>query len=185
MMGLGLTPGVACSDSPRATSTRSKKAIKAAGHRKVKTLTVTTSPSAFDEEEYRLWRRYQTRVHGDNPNENNELGYGRFLVDTPLRRVRGNEQRGARPGGGGGGRLGGRVGQTDRHVRRHVRRHVPLLPSRERRGGWRRPRAASAPSTSSTGSTVSSSPSESSTSCPTACRPNTSSGTRLRRPVPR
>ncbi|ACO65052.1 predicted protein, partial [Micromonas commoda] len=52
----------------------------------VKTLTVTTRPSAFDEEEYRLWRRYQTRVHGDDPNENNELGYGRFLVDTPLRR---------------------------------------------------------------------------------------------------
>lgn len=95
MMGLGQTPGVVCSDSPRATSTRSKKAIKAAGHRKVKTLTVTTRPSAFDEEEYRLWRRYQTRVHGDDPNENNELGYGRFLVDTPLRRVRGNEQRGA------------------------------------------------------------------------------------------
>ena len=116
MMGLGQTPGVACSDSPRATSTRSKKAIKAAGHRKVKTLTVTTRPSAFDEEEYRLWRRYQTRVHGDDPSENNELGYGRFLVDTPLRRVRGNEERGAlvpeELDVGDGGWVSGWVGPT-------------------------------------------------------------------------
>ena len=107
-------PGVEASDSPRATSTKSRMA-KAAGPR-VKTLTVTTRPSAFDEEEYRLWRRYQTRVHGDDPSENNELGYGRFLVDTPLRRVRGNEERGAlvpeELDVGDGGWVSGWVGPT-------------------------------------------------------------------------
>ena len=74
----------ASNDSPRA---RSKSVTPKAPSEVRKDFTVTTVPSAFDEEEYQLWRRYQTTVHGDDPNDNNKLGYTRFLVDTPLKRV--------------------------------------------------------------------------------------------------
>ena len=82
----------ASNDSPRA---RSKSVTPKAPSEVRKDFTVTTVPSAFDEEEYQLWRRYQTKVHGDDPNDNNKLGYTRFLVDTPLKRVNGGEVNGA------------------------------------------------------------------------------------------
>ena len=46
---------------------------------------IREAPSAFDEEEYRLWRRYQASVHGDDEGSLGKSSYRRFLVDTPLR----------------------------------------------------------------------------------------------------
>ena len=48
---------------------------------------IASVPSAFDEEEYQLWRRYQSSVHGDGEEKLTREAYARFLVDTPLRRV--------------------------------------------------------------------------------------------------
>ena len=52
-----------------------------------RTFEIVSVPSAFDEEEYRLWRRYQSSVHGDVEEKLTRDAYARFLVDTPLRRV--------------------------------------------------------------------------------------------------
>jgi len=41
-------------------------------------------PSAFDPAEFALWRRYQTRVHGDKPHELRQSSFTRFLVDNPF-----------------------------------------------------------------------------------------------------
>jgi len=41
-------------------------------------------PSAFDAEEYELYCRYQTAVHGDAASELSAASYTRFLVATPL-----------------------------------------------------------------------------------------------------
>ncbi|KAF8082578.1 hypothetical protein N665_0819s0017 [Sinapis alba] len=40
--------------------------------------------SSFDPEEYELYKRYQLRVHNDEPESISENSYKRFLVDTPL-----------------------------------------------------------------------------------------------------
>ncbi|KAL0743937.1 hypothetical protein Bca4012_085450 [Brassica carinata] len=40
--------------------------------------------SSFDPEEYELYKRYQLRVHNDEPESISETSYKRFLVDTPL-----------------------------------------------------------------------------------------------------
>ena len=53
--------------------------------KKKRAFEIREAPSAFDEEEYRLWRRYQASVHGDDENSLSKLSYRRFLVDTPLR----------------------------------------------------------------------------------------------------
>ncbi|CAH8339375.1 unnamed protein product [Eruca vesicaria subsp. sativa] len=40
--------------------------------------------SSFDPEEYELYKRYQLRVHNDEPESISKTSYKRFLVDTPL-----------------------------------------------------------------------------------------------------
>ncbi|MQL77778.1 hypothetical protein Taro_010199 [Colocasia esculenta] len=47
-------------------------------------LEIRMKKSAFDPEEYDLYRRYQVAVHKDNPTDVTESQYKRFLVDTPL-----------------------------------------------------------------------------------------------------
>lgn len=44
-------------------------------------------PSAFDAEEYALYRKYQTAVHRSAPDTLTEAGYTDFLVETPLVRA--------------------------------------------------------------------------------------------------
>ncbi|CAH2054088.1 unnamed protein product [Thlaspi arvense] len=43
--------------------------------------------SSFDPEEYDLYKRYQIRVHDDEPESVSETSYKRFLVNTPLIQV--------------------------------------------------------------------------------------------------
>jgi len=45
---------------------------------------VRVAPSAFVDEEFDLYRRYQAAVHGDDPDDLSPGSYRRFLVDTPL-----------------------------------------------------------------------------------------------------
>ena len=47
-------------------------------------LQVSLHASAFDAESFCLYRRYQTAVHGDAPEEVSERGYTRFLCKSPL-----------------------------------------------------------------------------------------------------
>ncbi|XP_031109118.1 arginyl-tRNA--protein transferase 2-like [Ipomoea triloba] len=47
-------------------------------------LEIRLKRSSFDPEEYSLYRRYQIRVHNDEPDDVSESSYNRFLVDTPL-----------------------------------------------------------------------------------------------------
>ncbi|RAL36928.1 unnamed protein product [Cuscuta campestris] len=47
-------------------------------------LEIRLKRSTFDPEEYSLYRRYQLRVHNDEPDKVTESSYRRFLVDTPL-----------------------------------------------------------------------------------------------------
>ncbi len=65
-------------DATRTNETTATKKTKRA-------FEIREAPSAFDEEEYRLWRRYQASVHGDDEGSLSEASYRRFLVDTPLR----------------------------------------------------------------------------------------------------
>ena len=65
-------------DATRTNETTATKKTKRA-------FEIREAPSAFDEEEYRLWRRYQVSVHGDDEGSLSEFSYRRFLVDTPLR----------------------------------------------------------------------------------------------------
>ncbi|XP_056842094.1 arginyl-tRNA--protein transferase 2 isoform X2 [Raphanus sativus] len=46
--------------------------------------------SSFDQEEYELYKRYQLRVHNDEPESISKTSYKRFLVDTPLIEVDGD-----------------------------------------------------------------------------------------------
>lgn len=45
---------------------------------------VRTLRSAFDPEEFDLWRRYQLAVHGSSPEEVTRESFEQFLVDSPL-----------------------------------------------------------------------------------------------------
>ena len=65
-------------DATRTNETTATKKTKRA-------FEILEAPSAFDEEEYRLWRRCQVSVHGDDEGSLSEASYRRFLVDTPLR----------------------------------------------------------------------------------------------------
>jgi len=47
-------------------------------------LTVRTVPSAFDEEEFRLFCAYQAAVHNEAAHEQTPESYSRFLCDSPL-----------------------------------------------------------------------------------------------------
>ncbi|CAI7929027.1 unnamed protein product [Closterium sp. NIES-54] len=47
-------------------------------------LEITTHPSAFTQEEYDLYRKYQIHVHDDKPSSVTRRGYENFLVNTPL-----------------------------------------------------------------------------------------------------
>ncbi|CAH9121435.1 unnamed protein product [Cuscuta epithymum] len=47
-------------------------------------LEIRLNRSSFDPEEYSLYRRYQLRVHNDEPDKVTESSYRRFLVDSPL-----------------------------------------------------------------------------------------------------
>ena len=58
---------------------------------KKKTLTISTAPSTFVREEFDLYVRYQTAVHGDDPSSLSKHGYARFLVDSPLTRAEAGE----------------------------------------------------------------------------------------------
>ena len=80
-------------DSPRAANQPGAEAMdvqggssaqEEAGTRGPLELTVTTHRSAFDEEEYQLYRRYQIAVHESSLDELERSHYERFLVDTPL-----------------------------------------------------------------------------------------------------
>ncbi|RDX98380.1 Arginyl-tRNA--protein transferase 1, partial [Mucuna pruriens] len=50
-------------------------------------LEIRLNRSSFDPEEFALYRRYQLKVHNDDPNSVTENSYRRFLVDTPLLQV--------------------------------------------------------------------------------------------------
>ena len=65
--------------------TRSADATPKAKRRTKRVFEIREAPSAFDEEEYRLWRRYQASAHGDDEGSLGKSSYRRFLVDTPLR----------------------------------------------------------------------------------------------------
>ncbi|ORY95375.1 arginine-tRNA-protein transferase [Syncephalastrum racemosum] len=43
-------------------------------------------PSSFTQEKYDLYRKYQEKIHHDEPDELSEQGFRRFLVDSPLKR---------------------------------------------------------------------------------------------------
>ncbi|KAI4370549.1 hypothetical protein MLD38_018894 [Melastoma candidum] len=60
--------------------------VKCCGSNKEKRrkLEVILTRSSFDLEEFKLYQRYQIKVHNDNPNHITESSYRRFLVDTPL-----------------------------------------------------------------------------------------------------
>lgn len=45
---------------------------------------ILTFPSKFDEEEFQLYKKYQTIVHEDKESSVTKMSYKRFLVDTPL-----------------------------------------------------------------------------------------------------
>ncbi|KAK3407888.1 hypothetical protein EUGRSUZ_J00228 [Eucalyptus grandis] len=47
-------------------------------------LEILLKRSSFEREEFELYRRYQLKVHKDNPDDITEEGYESFLVDTPL-----------------------------------------------------------------------------------------------------
>ncbi|KAI3419464.1 Arginyl-tRNA--protein transferase [Psidium guajava] len=47
-------------------------------------LEILLKRSAFEPEEFELYRRYQLKVHNDKPGHVTESAYRRFLVDTPL-----------------------------------------------------------------------------------------------------
>ncbi|XP_048139882.1 arginyl-tRNA--protein transferase 2 isoform X2 [Rhodamnia argentea] len=47
-------------------------------------LEILLKRSTFEPEEFELYRRYQLKVHNDNPDHVTESAYRRFLVDTPL-----------------------------------------------------------------------------------------------------
>ncbi|KAL0752339.1 hypothetical protein Bca101_034342 [Brassica carinata] len=52
--------------------------------RKPKKLEMRLKRSSFDPEEHELYKRYQLKVHNDNPSRVVESSYKRFLVDSPL-----------------------------------------------------------------------------------------------------
>ncbi|MFS8013074.1 putative arginyltransferase [Helianthus anomalus] len=47
-------------------------------------LEIRLKRSAFDREEYELYRKYQIKVHNDTPDHVTESSYKRFLIDSPL-----------------------------------------------------------------------------------------------------
>lgn len=52
--------------------------------REKRKLEILLNKSSFDREEFALYRKYQTRVHNDEPGDVTQQSYRRFLVDTPL-----------------------------------------------------------------------------------------------------
>ena len=93
-------------DSPRAANQPGAEAMDVqggssaqaeAGTRGPLELTVTTHRSAFDEEEYQLYRRYQIAVHESSLDELERSHYERFLVDTPLTFVPPDAENGTTP----------------------------------------------------------------------------------------
>ncbi|KAL9230188.1 hypothetical protein vseg_005574 [Gypsophila vaccaria] len=52
--------------------------------RKKSKLEIRLNKSSFDSEEFALYKKYQTKVHNDEPDDVTESSYKRFLVDTPL-----------------------------------------------------------------------------------------------------
>lgn len=51
---------------------------------RIHNLEIRMKQSHFDLEEYELYRKYQIKVHDDEPERVNEESYKRFLVDSPL-----------------------------------------------------------------------------------------------------
>ncbi|KAM0026711.1 putative arginyltransferase [Helianthus debilis subsp. tardiflorus] len=47
-------------------------------------LEIRLKRSAFDPEEYELYRKYQIKVHNDTPDHVTESYYTEFLIDSPL-----------------------------------------------------------------------------------------------------
>jgi arginine-tRNA-protein transferase len=45
---------------------------------------VTIEPVSYSEEKFELYKKYQTAVHNDKPEEVTSAGFTRFLVETPL-----------------------------------------------------------------------------------------------------
>ncbi|KAK9742364.1 hypothetical protein RND81_03G167000 [Saponaria officinalis] len=52
--------------------------------KKKRKLEIHMNRSSFDPEEFDLYRKYQTKVHNDEPDDVTESSYKRFLVDSPL-----------------------------------------------------------------------------------------------------
>ena len=53
-------------------------------HHEKHKLEIRMRRSAFDPEEFSLYKKYQIRVHNDRPEEVQEISYRIFLVETPL-----------------------------------------------------------------------------------------------------
>lgn len=47
-------------------------------------MTVETTPAESTSERYKLYKKYQIAIHGDEPSKITETGFKRFLVDSPL-----------------------------------------------------------------------------------------------------
>ncbi|XP_058787585.1 arginyl-tRNA--protein transferase 2-like [Vicia villosa] len=70
--GMKLDKGGNCSNSPQHCQFKKRK------------LEIRLNRSSFDPKEYALYRKYQSKVHNDKPQNYTESSYRRFLVDTPL-----------------------------------------------------------------------------------------------------
>ncbi|XP_021863287.1 arginyl-tRNA--protein transferase 1 isoform X2 [Spinacia oleracea] len=72
---------------PRESSVQESKGhdiIPKKPQRKKRKLEIILNRSSFDPEEFALYRKYQTKVHDDEPGDITQQSYRRFLVDTPL-----------------------------------------------------------------------------------------------------
>ncbi|CAL5203079.1 unnamed protein product [Lathyrus oleraceus] len=70
--GMKLDKGGNCLISPQHCQLKKRK------------LEIRLNRSSFDPKEYALYRKYQSKVHNDKPQNYTESSYRRFLVDTPL-----------------------------------------------------------------------------------------------------
>ncbi|ORY05452.1 hypothetical protein K493DRAFT_275064 [Basidiobolus meristosporus CBS 931.73] len=59
------------------------QSVGSAAHR----FEVKLEPASFTKEKYQLYRKYQTTIHHDKPEDIKESGFKRFLVDSPMQVV--------------------------------------------------------------------------------------------------
>ncbi|XP_057523175.1 arginyl-tRNA--protein transferase 2-like isoform X1 [Amaranthus tricolor] len=75
---------VAVSRESSAQKSKECDVIRDKLQRKERRLEIHLNRSAFDPEEFSLFKKYQINVHNDEPDEVTEQSYRRFLVDSPF-----------------------------------------------------------------------------------------------------